>query len=173
MAGTHPGVYLETLKHFGTALSPEIAICMLYEGNDFRDSNYEREDTIVHKVGDYLKSSPLRLALLELMIKNLGPSESKAVQITSASQGDNNDSEKETVNSKVTSALSWLPVPIPGSPEAKYYTFTVKNLCAHFETKESFLRTEGCKETLASLRQIKKICKDNNILLTNHMFLCR
>ncbi len=166
MAGTHPGIYLETLKQFGTALSPRIVLCMLYEGNDFRDSNYEREDTIIHKISNFFRSSPLRLAMQELLIKELSSAKNKPVENQAALANNHVISEKEDANPAAVSALSWLPVPLPDGPDAKYYTFTVKNLCDHFETRESFLRSKGCKKTFASLRQIKKICNDNNIILT-------
>ena len=165
MAGTHPGIYLETLKQFGISFSPGTAICMLYEGNDFRDSNYEQEDTIGHKIGNYFKGSPLRLAIQNLLIKSLSSSESKPVEKQTPAENIRVESEKEDVNPASVSALSWLPVPIPDGPDAKYYTFTVKSLLAHFEKKDSFVRTKGYKQTIANLRQIKNVCNDNNIRL--------
>jgi hypothetical protein len=165
MAGTHPAIYLETLKLFGTSLSPRMALCMLYEGNDFRDSNYEREDTISHKIGNFFKGSPLRLALQNLLIKSMSSSENKPAEKQTVSENAQAESEKEDVNPESVSAISWLPVPIPEGPDVKYYTFTVKSLLAHFEKKDSFLRTKGYRQTIASLRQIKKICDDNSIRL--------
>ena len=73
LSGTHPGVYEETLKYYGIELSPKIVLCMLYEGNDFRDSNYQNENSIIHRVGNYFKASPLRISLERLFIKEIGP----------------------------------------------------------------------------------------------------
>ena len=164
MAGTHPTIYMETLKQFGIDFSPKTALCMLYEGNDFRDSNYEREDSIGDKISCYFKSSPLRLAINEFLIKSLGSPKNKIATNPPASKNNNADSEKEN-SSYASGPLSWLPVPVPNGPNAKYYTFTVKSLWAHFVTKQSFVRSEGCKETLVCLRQIKKVCNDNHIHL--------
>ena len=167
MAGSHPGIYLETLRKFGTNLSPKIVLCMVYEGNDFRTSNYKREDTFGHHVSNYFKSSPLRLSLERLMINRLSLAKSKNSEETVASGNNHVDSDKPDTNSIGTtiSALSWLPVAVPDGPDAKYYTFTVKNLLAHYVTEGKFLRSKGCKQTLASLRQIKKTCNENNIPL--------
>ena len=164
MAGSHPERYMETLKKFGIALSPDIALCVLYEGNDFRDSNYEREDTIICKISDYFKVSPLRIAIRNFLINKLSSSKNKVAEDVSLSNN-NAESEKEDSNSVSAGALSWLPVPVPPGPDAKYYTFTVKNLCAHFVEKESFLHTKGCKQTLVNLRLIKKMCSENHIHL--------
>ena len=165
MAGTHPGIYLETLKKFGVSFSPGIALCMIYEGNDFRDSNYEQEDTILYTVSNYFKNSPLRIDLERLLIKYLGSAKGKTTEIPAAPGKSSAGAEKENTISTNISALSWLPVGVPEKPEAKYYTFTVKNLLAHYVTEEKFLRSKGCKQTLACLRQIKKTCNDNNIRL--------
>jgi len=160
MAGGHPGIYLETLKRFGITLSPKMILCMIYEGNDFRDSNYKREDTFGHHVSNYFKSSPMRLALQELLIGRLGSAESK----TSEDSLTSGDSHAGSDNADThTSALSWLPVAVPDGPDAKYYAFTVKSLLAHFQTKDTFLRSKGCKQTFVNLRQIKEICNSNNI----------
>ena len=163
MAGSHPGIYLETLKKFGIILSPKIVLCMIYEGNDFRDSNYKREDTIGYYVSHYFKSSPLRLALENLLIRRLGSTKDNTSKVPVPSGNNQVESNQAATHSPAVNALSWMPVPVPDGPEAKYYTFTVKNLLAHFETRDAFLHTKGCKQTFAKLRQIKKKCHDNHI----------
>lgn len=75
------------------------------------------------------------------------------------------ESENTDTQPSEAGALSWLPVPVPDGPDAKYYTFTVKNLLAHFETRDAFVHSKGCKQTFVNLRQIKKLCNDNNIVL--------
>ena len=163
LAGTHPGIYEETLKYYGTKISPKIVLCMLYEGNDFRDSNYERGDSISHKVSNYFKASPLRIALERLLLKKLGSKKANNAEVQPAIV--DNNLEKDEMNQSSISALSWLPIAIPAGPEGKYYTFTVKSVCEHYEKKESFLRSKGYKQTIVHLRQIKKECDKNNIQL--------
>jgi hypothetical protein len=163
MAGGHPGTYLETFKRFGLNLSPKIVLCMICEGNDFRDSNYERNDTVGHQVSNYFKSSPLRHTLEELMIRHLGSTDDNTPEDSAASDNNPAGSDKAVADTASFNALSWLPVAIPDGPDAKYYTFTVKNLLAHFVSRDTFLRSKSCRKTFANLRQIKEICNANNI----------
>ena len=95
----------------------------------------------------------------------MGPNNNNNNEENKSSITDKDKSEKENTNFTSLSALSWLPVAIPAGPEAKYYAFTVKSVCAHFEKKENFIRTKGCKQSLVHLRHIKKICDENNIQL--------
>ena len=163
IAGGHSGTYLETFKRFGLDLSPKIVTCMICEGNDFRNSNFKRKDTLGYRVKIYLKSSPLRRILEELMISHLG-STTYNTSKDSPTSGDNPvGSTKTDIDSNFVKALSWLPVAIPDGLNAKYYTFTVKNLLAHFENMDTFLRSKSCQKTFAHLRQINEICKSNNI----------
>ena len=62
VAGGHSGTYLETFKRFGLDLSPKIVICMICEGNDFRDSNFKRKDTPGYLMKIYFKSSPILIS---------------------------------------------------------------------------------------------------------------
>jgi hypothetical protein len=165
MAGGHPGTYLETFKRFGIILSPEIVLCMVYEGNDFRESNYKREDTFVQNVSNCFKNSPLRLALMELMINSFSSTKSKTLENSVTSSDNSTGSDKADTNAATISALSWLPVAVPNGTEAKYYTFTVKSLLAHFEKRDIFEHSKGCRQTIVNLRRIKEICHANNIRL--------
>jgi len=88
MAGGHPGTYLETFKRFALDLSPKIVLCMVYEGNDFHDSNFKRKDTFGHHLNNYFKSSPVRRTLEELLIRHLGSIDSNTSEDSLAS-GDN------------------------------------------------------------------------------------
>jgi hypothetical protein len=157
MSAGHPGTYLETLKKFGLELSPKIIICMLYEGNDFRDSNFANRNSIGRHLSNYFKSSPVRQALEKLLLHSFGS--------TTISAADGNSENKIALQDAddSMSAVSWLPVAIPDSPEGKYYAFQVKKLLDHFQTEEAFLRSKGCQKTFAILREIKKICDEKNI----------
>jgi hypothetical protein len=165
MAGSHPGIYLETLKRFGITLSPKIVLCMVYEGNDFRESNYKREDTFVRNVSNCFKNSPLRLALMELLINSFSSRKSTTLENSVSSSDSSTGSDKANTNTATMSALSWLPVAVPDGTDAKYYTFTVKNLLAHFEKRNKFEHSKGCRQAFANLRHIKEICHANNIHL--------
>ncbi len=161
MSAGHPGTYLETLKKFGQDLSPRMVVCLIYEGNDFRDSNFEREDTLGRRLNTYFKSSPIRQALEKLLIRCFGsaqansPANSGLVTAEPARQG--------RASRSPAGALSWMPVAIPDGPDAKYYTFKVKRLLALFVSKDDFLASYGGRKSFEALRQIKKICDEKNM----------
>jgi hypothetical protein len=158
MAAGHPGTYLETFKKFGLALSPKTVFCMLYEGNDFRDSNFQREDTFGYYLFNYFRSSPIRRAFMEFLIRHLGSRGSNTLVGSVTSSHNLLD-----VDAAIVNALSWLPVSVPDGHDAKYYAFTVKRLSADFESRDTFLRSKGCQKTFDKLRQIKEMCNAKNI----------
>ncbi|MBN2136262.1 MAG: hypothetical protein JW720_00495 [Sedimentisphaerales bacterium] len=155
MSAGHPCTYFETLKRFGSELAPKTVICMLYEGNDFRSSNYEEKDTLPKQIEDYFRRSPVRNALKDALIRSFGSTPSGAP----AGQGDS------PATADRTGPLSWLPVALPAGENAHYYTFKVKRLLEHFVTMEEFLKEEGTKETFAALRRIKGYCSAKGIRL--------
>jgi len=158
MSAGYPGTYLETLKKFGTELSPKTVICLLYEGNDFRDSNYRNKDSLSDQIEDYFKKSPIRNALKNLLIRSFGSTVTAPLPT---------DPNRPVPNPKPKSPepLSWLPVPVPAGANGKHYTFKIKRLLEHFVTKEAFLESQGVKKTFAALRDIKNLCTEKDIRL--------
>ncbi len=187
MSSGHPGTYLETLKRFGPELSPKIALCLLYEGNDFRESNFEEANSLSNQTEDYFKTSPLRNALKNLLIRCFGsapaarPVRNSLVgeagpRVDGISNGarPTTDANKPADPNKNTypkppdqsiNPVSWLPVAVPEGADGKYYTFKVKSLLEHFVTDRQFLSEKGVKKTFAALRGIKKICAEKDIRL--------
>ncbi len=159
MAAGNPGTYLETFKRFGVDLSPKMVLCMVYEGNDFRDSNFQREDTFGDYISNYFKRSPLRLALIEFLIRRLGSKGENLVTTQNSNAGD----VKTSTDATLISALSWLPVGVSDGPDEKFYAFTVKSVLADFQDSDTFLHSKSCKKAFACLHQIKEICDTNNI----------
>ncbi|MHC4271869.1 MAG: SGNH/GDSL hydrolase family protein, partial [Planctomycetota bacterium] len=78
MSGGSPLTYLDTLEKYGLTLSPKTVICSIYEGNDFRGSNFEatKEEKRV-SLKSRIKSSPLRNAIKNGLIHLFGPVNSK------------------------------------------------------------------------------------------------
>jgi hypothetical protein len=159
-AGT-PATYLETLRKFGLELSPKIVICMLYEGNDFRSSNFSPKK-IEHRttLRTFYKSSPLRQSIKRALIRSLGPVNSNRFKIDTLTSG---NKTKTLPPYHPLYALSWLPLAVPDRPDAKYYAFKIKRLLAHFTTKDAFLNSMGCQGTFSALREVKKTCSQRNI----------
>jgi hypothetical protein len=161
MSGGSPVTYVETLKRFGLGLSPKIVVCMLYEGNDFRGSNFARKKVERRwELEDLYKASPLRHSIKRALIRWLGPVNSRRF---SKHTGANPVSLRLFETSHPLYAVSWLPLAVPDGPNAKYYAFKIKRLLSHFITKEDLQRSAGCRGLLSKLREIKKLCAENNI----------
>jgi hypothetical protein len=161
MSGGNPVTYLETLKKFGLELTPKMVVCMLYEGNDFRDSNFSRKKTesrwSLHRLFD---TSPLRLSIKRAIIRYFGPINSNRQK--NASEAESNKPESYSCSHPLY-AVSWLPLDVSDGPDAKYYAFKIKRLLSHFESEDYFLDSANCEVTFMILRKIRKICSQHGI----------
>lgn len=163
MSGGRLVTYLETLKKFGLQLSPDTVICTLYEGNDFRASNFaDKKNRRRRNLHTFYKTSPLRHSIKKALIRCLGPANSNRFKKIGAANADKTD---PYTPSHPLYAVSWLPLAVPDGPDAKYYAFKIKRLLSHFESRDNFLHSPGCQATFTALRQIKKICNEKNIRL--------
>jgi hypothetical protein len=159
MSDGNPLTYLDTLKRYGLALSPKIVICTICEGNDFRSSNFQasKVERRERRSLEYLiDSSPLRHALKKVLINLFGRVNSKRF----SKDADNLNSPSHPMY-----AVSWLPIRIPQDSDCKYYTFKIKRLLAHFDTKENIRKSTGCQGLIQYLREINRTCKENDIRL--------
>lgn len=158
MSGGSPVTYLDTLKKFGIDRKPETVICLLYEGNDFRDSNFAQ-----HKLDDpkkatlfdkTFKASPLRRLMKDSLIRFLGPVDAKRFY--------NDPSCNEPGHPMYP--VAWLPIQVPaaGGPS---YTIVLKRVLQHFMTEDVFRKTLACTESLRLLYEAKTLCDDNDIEL--------
>lgn len=161
MSAGSPVTYLEVFKRFGLNLSPKIVICMLYEGNDFRNANFDRGKKTERSfdLKTLLCNSPLRHRTRQALIRYLGPINSNRFKNKAA----NGNTNQLYTPSHPLYAVSWLPVGIPDSPDAKYYAFKIKRLLTHFVSEDTFLNSIGCRQTFEHLSEIKRICDENNI----------
>ncbi len=149
MSGGSPVTYVNTLEEFGIGLRPKTVICMLYEGNDFRDSNFEKESGLSNLFETIYGVSPLRNLMKNGLIRLL----STEVKLEGAG------GEGETL--KPSGPGSWLPVAIPAGGGEKYYSFKVKLLLQHNHTAEEFAKTEAYRQTTAEVRRMKEVCEEN------------
>jgi hypothetical protein len=163
MSGGNPVSYLELIKRFAPKFSPRIVMCVLYEGNDFRSSNFEgrklqeKQQPQKFSLFSYIKSSPLRLGLKNLFIRLFGPPGSQRFA------GDMKAGE--VAPDHPIYAVSWLPVAVPRGADAKYYAFNFKSLRDECQEKTAFETSGGWKGTSERLLEIKKLCDENNIRL--------
>jgi hypothetical protein len=155
MSGGNPLTYLETFKRYAVPLLPKTVICMLYEGNDFRDANFKKKG----RLSIYFKTSPLRNIIQNSMIRCFGSS------TRNQPANKNPDNEQTVVDVPATSvnALSWLPAAVPDGQDGKYYAFKVKALATHLTDKTAFINSTGCRKTFEFIGEIKKICDKKNI----------
>jgi len=157
MSGGSPLTYLDTLEKYGLSLSPKIVICTIYEGNDFRSSNFRAskvEDRERVSLESLIDSSPLRIALKKVLINLFGPINCKKFS---------KDTEKLHSPSHPMYAVSWMPVGIPQTSDTKYYTFKIKRLLAHFDTRENIEKSSGCQNVIKYMCEINRTCKGQNI----------
>jgi len=157
--------YHESLKRIGVGLSPRIVLCMVYEGNDFRDSNYRNRDAPTRRVGRYFRASPIRLAVKAAVTRGLG---GRTVDPPDADDADATVDEirEDRARAGADDPVSWLPAPVGPEDSPRYYAFKIKDLLSHFVTAERFEQSAGCVKTLEKLGEIKQLCDDHGSHLT-------
>jgi hypothetical protein len=174
MSGSSPLQYCNNFSGLGITLKPKYLICMLYEGNDFRDpprveldylekketnlgkasvekssapaQNIEIPKSFSKKMRDYFKSSPFIIAGKKILIDKFG-----AVNLPKSS-------EPEPMK-----GLSWLPFAFPEGEKEKYYTFEPKRFLSFYFEKEKFLSSNVWKYISLSIVKMKSACDKNGI----------
>ncbi len=144
MSGYAPAHSLAAFREYGAPLSPELVLCLVYEGNDFRASNPElgdRERSISERLKRYFKQSPVRNAIDQFLIRTLGPI----------------GSERELSELEV---LSWLPLAVPAGPGAKYYAFGPKDVLSLAVEASAFRKSDVWAKSAAVLRELRQACAD-------------
>jgi hypothetical protein len=142
MSGYSPIRHLTALKQYGFALRPQYAICMLYEGNDFRSTKSAQEDTgygLGKFLQVYFKQSPLVEALDQLVIRTLG------------GVGTGRSTKKLDI-------LSWLPLQVPEGPDGKYYAFAPKQITQAYQNETIFENSAEWDAVVSTLEQMQDAC---------------
>jgi len=133
---------------------------MVYEGNDFRDSNYRNRDRLARRAGKYFRRSPLRRAAKAAVIRTFG---GRTVDPPDADDADAAVAEirEDRARAGADDPVSWLPAPVGPEDSPRYYAFQIKDLLSHFVTAERFEQSAGCVKTLEKLGEIKQLCDDH------------
>lgn len=165
MSGGNPNDYLETLQKFGIQLSPDIVLCMLFEGNDFRGSGQiigrvKRKSSFKQRLRSYIKTSPVRSVVLKFLINNLSMHRKECLNIDNSIN--NNSGQVNAAVFGESDIFSWFPLAVTVDSNSKYYAFDVKKLLEHYKDKQTFADSDGCKTVFLVLNKIKEICKKNN-----------
>lgn len=155
ISGGSPLTYLALLKVQGKNVSADGALCMLYEGNDFRASNFRAEKqgrgSWYGAPGRYLHSSPLRRLLKRQMIRLLGPVGSRRFAGNPAVH----------TSAHPLYPVSWLPFSVEVGASSRF-AFDVKRLEQHLLTREAFEASRGCRETLRLLKEFRDTCRQQD-----------
>ena len=143
MSSYDPLHYLESLEKTGLSLSPRYALCMVYEGNDFRSAKADgkrRSPSLSKRFKIYTKQSPILSALDAMLIDSFGP-----INAT----GDPGD----------TTPIDWLPLAIPEGAGAKHYAFQPKQLRDMFQGKEEFAFDRHWLNPRGQLEEMDRVCR--------------
>ncbi len=158
MSGGNPLTYLDTLNKYGLAKQPNTIVYMLYEGNDFRDGNFNNntsDERPKQSLGDIVfKSSPLRHLIKDSVRRTLSPVGAKRFL----------DDPRINNPDHPMWPVAWLPLETPPQ-SGNSYTFDLKRLLQHMVTAEEFIQSRGCRESERLLLEAKKLCDENNIRL--------
>ncbi|NLW84325.1 MAG: hypothetical protein GXY41_07990 [Phycisphaerae bacterium] len=158
MSGGSPVTYLDTLQKFGVEMKPKVALYMLYEGNDLRDSNFRAlrmEGKKKTSLSDRIfKASPLRHLIKASLVRTLGPVGRKRFS----------DAPAVHDPSHLMYPVAWLPIEIPAGGGYSY-AFDVKRLEQHYITEEAFRATIAYAESLRLLEEAKQVCDAHGIAL--------
>jgi hypothetical protein len=177
MSGSSPLQYLDNLVKIGTGMNPRYLVCMLYEGNDFREPDAadlsrladgettdrgtdaisakikvptdkaESSKPISKRIKEYFKSSPFIITGKKLLIDKFSR---RAAPVT--------------LSSNVPGAipqikgLSWMPFGFPKNDNMKFYIFKPKRFASFNFSEENFLKSGAWKCVSAVLDEMKKQC---------------
>ena len=148
MSGGSPKTYLETLKKYIHEISPQTVVCMVYEGNDFRASNFREKPSRASISDTIFKRSPLRRLFKSSLIRIFGPLNAQRP----LAQGQPLTPEHPLY------AVSCMPFAVPADSNSKYYALELNPLLEHLVTKYKFVHSPGFEKSCQSLRHIKEIC---------------
>jgi hypothetical protein len=158
MSGGSPVTYLDTLVKFGLERKPELLIYLLYEGNDFRDSNFrahkledQRKDPVFDRI---FKASPLRRLLKDSLLRWLAPIGAKRFYGDPAC----NDPSHPMY------PVAWLPLQVPAKT-GHFYAFDLKRLLQHLISEADFQQTQACTESFRLLGEARQVCDEYGIRL--------
>jgi hypothetical protein len=130
--------YVTALRHFGLETQPRWVFCMLYEGNDFRAKQVQERRRIRPKT--IFRTSPILSTLSEWKVRTLGSIRSGA-------------------DAAGLEALSWLPLPVPDGPDARYYAFAPKQVWHLYGKRRDFATGREWKVARSALEALRDECE--------------
>ena len=161
MSGSSPIQYLQNFRGVGISLRPRFLVCLLYEGNDFRETQPAAVDAAAaaatpaagrpklpwrKRLRSYLRSSPFRLEGKRWLISAFGgdAGAGSAAQIP---------------------GLGWLPFGWPQDENGKYYSFKTKYFQSFYATPPRVPELPGWQTVVEVLEHLQEECRSRNIVM--------
>jgi len=144
MSGYDPFQYLASLREVGLGLKPQVVLCLLYEGNDFRSTKSDARRAnpgLSKRLADYADRSPLIKIMDGLVTETFAPMRSDGP----LAGGE---------------MLDWLPLAIPRGPSEKYYAFEPKQLRDLLQSCEEFAGDRHWHNPRDQIAEMNKLCAD-------------
>lgn len=163
MSGSSPMQYLANFSGVGLPMKPRHLVCMLYEGNDFREVKGSEmaalkgaadtpeaveatREPFSRRLRKYLRSSPFRLNGKRWLIEAFG-----GVMVAKAAK---------------IPGMSWQPFGWPEGSDMKYYAFKPKRFQSFFVDREDFRGSPAWQAVALSLEQLHALCAEHGIQMT-------
>lgn len=153
VSGSGPITYLNNFAHFGLPLKPEVAIFMLYEGNDFKEN--------VAQLG------PASVPTLRERISAHFDFAMDASPVTQGLRRASRDLfEKLGAQRPVpgyTESVGFMPIKITASEQTRHYSFAPKRLLYLNYSREEFATSQEWHFTVDVLDRIAKLSRESDI----------
>lgn len=138
MSGYAPQHYAAALREVGLSLHPKTVVCMLYEENDFREAELRiKPESELDRV---FKQSPILQRLDAVIVGALGPINAHAPV-------------------RGADILSWLPMRVPASDNAKPYAFAPGLLLDVDQTSEQITGKESWRAIRGLVEDMNETCQ--------------
>lgn len=154
ISGASPGVYLNNFLAVGKDFNPEIAIFMIYEGNDFKNRKYASNGVKFGKekisfFKKYFEHSPIASRTRMVLLKYFA---TKNVNVAAPAAPD-------------VEPLPWMPIAIKTGDKTNYYSFKPKRLVRLYWTKAAFLKSPEWTVNAEIFMEIKRLTEQEKIRL--------
>jgi hypothetical protein len=172
MSGADPESYVRNLQAFGSDLAPAMVLCMIYEGNDFFDTEHEEGRFLETasrgaRLRAWLGSSPVRLALRRFFSEHVtlpawrsggwrehGPPGRNGAR---TARGEDPAGSAERLAQR--EALSWLPVKVPPGESGHYYSLNARRVAAHYGDLAVAAQPPGVDAIARVVLELRDLCR--------------
>lgn len=146
VSGSNPQTYLNNFSVLGTQFNPELAVFMLYEGNDFKPfkrGDGAKEQTLARQLKLWSKASPVTRGLKRF---------SREVLETAGA---------DRPVPGYAQTVGWMPVAVAaGGQEARYYAFQPKRLLYLNTSTAQFSASSNWRDVAGILDKMQELARE-------------